>query len=88
MKKLMFSMVLTGTFFLVGCEETKSVEWWTEHHEEALKKEIECKKTGSDSQNCRNVREANFRWQQLHAVEPSFREFRKKMEQKNRNIKE
>ncbi|HCQ4148347.1 TPA: entry exclusion protein, partial [Escherichia coli] len=38
----------------------------------------ECKKTGSDSQNCRNVKEANFRYQQLHAKEPNFKEYFKK----------
>ncbi|WP_436840180.1 EexN family lipoprotein [Shigella flexneri] len=65
-------------FSLVGCEETKSVDWWLEHHEESLKKEAECKKTGSDSQNCRNVKEANFRYQQLHAKEPNFKEYFKK----------
>lgn len=44
------SFVLIGAlsiFSLVGCEETKSVDWWLEHHEESLKKEAECKKTGS-----------------------------------------
>ncbi|EJH3223197.1 EexN family lipoprotein, partial [Salmonella enterica subsp. enterica serovar Typhimurium] len=75
------SFVLIGAlsiFSLVGCEETKSVDWWLEHHEESLKKEAECKKTGSDSQNCRNVKEANFRYQQLHAKEPNFKEYFKK----------
>lgn len=35
------SFVLIGAlsiFSLVGCEETKSVDWWLEHHEESLKK--------------------------------------------------
>ncbi|HHL5526120.1 TPA: EexN family lipoprotein [Escherichia coli] len=75
------SFVLIGAlsiFSLVGCEETKSVDWWLEHHEESLKKEAECKKTGSDNQNCRNVKEANFRYQQLHAKEPNFKEYFKK----------
>lgn len=78
MKKLLICAGLTGIFLLAGCEETKSVEWWTEHHEDALKKEAECKKTGSDSQNCMNIREANFRWQQLHAVEPDWNSEMKK----------
>jgi hypothetical protein len=70
--------ILTGfisVFILTGCEETKSVDWWKEHHAEAVKKEAECMKTGDDSQNCRNVKEANFRYQQLHAKEPSFKEY-------------
>ncbi|ASK03922.1 EexN family lipoprotein (plasmid) [Citrobacter freundii] len=67
MRNIFICVGLAGVFLLVGCEETKSVEWWTEHHEAALKKEVECKKTGSDSQNCRNVKQANFEYQQLHA---------------------
>ncbi|MBW4786787.1 EexN family lipoprotein [Escherichia coli] len=67
-------LVIISVFSLSGCfEETKSVDWWKEHHDESLKKEIECKKTGSDSQNCRNVKEANFRYQQLHATPPSLK---------------
>ena len=74
-------LVIISVFSLSGCfEETKSVDWWKEHHDESLKKEIECKKTGSDSQNCRNVKEANFRYQQLHATPPSFKDAFKKME--------
>lgn len=71
MKGFMIIAGLCGVFLLSGCEETKSVEWWTEHHDEAVK-EAECKKSGSDSQNCRNVKEANFRYQQLHAKEPNW----------------
>jgi hypothetical protein len=78
MNKLIICAFLAGIFTLTGCEETKSVEWWTEHHEDAIKKEAECHKTGSDSQNCQNVKEANFRWKQLHAVEPSFGDYFKK----------
>ncbi|CAJ1305994.1 TPA: EexN family lipoprotein [Escherichia coli] len=74
-------LVIISVFSLSGCfEETKSVDWWKEHHDESLKKEIECKKTGSDSQNCRNVKEANFRYQQLHSTPPSFKDAFKKME--------
>ncbi len=72
MKGFMIVAGLCGVFLLSGCEETKSVAWWTEHHDEAVKKEAECKKSGSDSQNCRNVKEANFRYQQLHAKEPNW----------------
>lgn len=71
------SFVLIGAlsiFSLVGCEETKSVDWWLEHHEESLKKKLSVRNR-SDSQNCRNVKEANFRYQQLHAKEPNFKEY-------------
>lgn len=78
MNKLFFLSGLVCVFILTGCEETKSVEWWTEHHEDAIKKEAECHKTGSDSQNCRNVKQANFEYQQLHAKHPDDADMIKK----------
>ena len=45
-----------------------------EHHAEAEKKVAECKASGSDSDNCRNAKEGLFRYKQLHAVEPSFKD--------------
>ncbi|OSK15977.1 hypothetical protein EAMG_05295 [Escherichia coli M056] len=78
MKKLFVLVGLVSVCVLTGCEETKSVDWWFEHHDEAIKKEAECKKTGSDSQNCQNVKEANFRWKQFHAVEPDWGKVMKK----------
>lgn len=51
----LFSMV----FLVAGCkEETKSVEWWINHPKETVDKYKECKKTGSDSDNCKNVKRA------------------------------
>ncbi|ECZ6618590.1 EexN family lipoprotein [Salmonella enterica] len=78
MKKIIYLTGLCSVFLLAGCEEIKSVDWWTEHHDEAIKKEAECKKSGSDSQNCQNVKEANFRYQQLHAKKPDYAEEMKK----------
>ncbi|EHH3086471.1 TPA: EexN family lipoprotein [Salmonella enterica] len=78
MKNIFILSGLISVFLLTGCEETKSVDWWKDHHEEAIKKEAECKKTGSDSQNCQNVKQANFEWQQLHAVEPDWNKEMKK----------
>lgn len=54
-------MVLVSLFALSGCgEETKSVDWWGEHSSEAQAKKVECDKSGSDSQNCKNVKQALF----------------------------
>ncbi|WP_071589675.1 EexN family lipoprotein, partial [Yersinia pestis] len=39
---------------------TKSVDWWGEHSSEAQAKKVECDKSGSDSQNCKNVKQALF----------------------------
>ncbi|HFX8878565.1 TPA: EexN family lipoprotein [Salmonella enterica] len=53
----LFSMV----FLVVGCkEEIKSVDWWTNHPKEAVDKYKECKKSGSDSENCKNVKRAGL----------------------------
>ncbi|EJX2514730.1 EexN family lipoprotein [Salmonella enterica] len=53
----LFSMV----FLVAGCkEETKSVDWWTIHPKEAVDKYKECKKSGSDSENCKNVKRAGL----------------------------
>ncbi|EEE0173957.1 EexN family lipoprotein [Salmonella enterica subsp. enterica serovar Pomona] len=53
----LFSMV----FLVAGCKEkTKSVDWWTNHPKEAVDKYKECKKSGSDSENCKNVKRAGL----------------------------
>ncbi|EBF6566098.1 hypothetical protein OT34_24205 [Salmonella enterica subsp. enterica serovar Typhimurium] len=53
----LFSMV----FLVAGCkEETKSVDWWTSYPKEAVDKYKECKKSGSDSENCKNVKRAGL----------------------------
>lgn len=81
MKNITVAFIFVSSFALSGCfEETKSVDWWEAHHDEAVKKEAECKKNGSDSQNCRNVKDANFRYQQLHAKQPNFKDAFEKME--------
>ncbi|EJT4720271.1 TPA: EexN family lipoprotein [Klebsiella pneumoniae subsp. pneumoniae] len=60
MKKIiaMTGFVLT-LMVLTGCgEETKSVDWWVSHPKEATEKYVDCQKTGSDSDNCKNVKKA------------------------------
>lgn len=81
-KIYVFTLFLSA-LILTGCKETKSVDCWTEHHDEAVKKEAKCEKSGSDSQNCKNVKEANFRYQQLHAKAPSFSDYFKKYKERN-----
>ncbi len=43
MKKYGIVAALGLTFFLAGCEEVKSVDWWQSHPDEATKKVAECK---------------------------------------------
>lgn len=69
-----FTVIAGAILLLSGCEDVKSADWWQEHHAEAEKKVAECKASGSDSDNCRNAKEGLFRYKQLHAVEPSFKD--------------
>ncbi|PAV05649.1 addiction module [Arsenophonus sp. ENCA] len=68
MKIVIAISTLFLSFMITGCgEETKSRVWWSEHIEQAKEKDIECKKSGADTDNCRNAREAVFRYDQAHA---------------------
>ncbi|MCV5331453.1 EexN family lipoprotein [Escherichia coli] len=50
MKNSKLVFLLSLAFFVSGCkEETKSVDWWTNHPKESVDKYKECKKSGSDS---------------------------------------
>ncbi|EPD7630626.1 EexN family lipoprotein, partial [Escherichia coli] len=53
-------------------EEVKSVDWWGQHLTEAKQKQAECEKSGSDSQNCKNVKQALFIQSQKDAPVPTF----------------
>lgn len=66
---VMFASLLV----LSGCgEDTKSVEWWRNNPDEAIKKAQDCKTSGDDSDNCRNVKSALQRNQQQDAPIPTF----------------
>lgn len=73
MKIVIAISTLLLSFLMTGCgEETKSTVWWSEHIEQAKEKDSECKKSGADTDNCRNAREAVFRYDQAHAPLPKF----------------
>lgn len=73
LKIIAFSSILLSTVVLSGCgEETKSVDWWGEHIAEAEAKKIDCDKGGSDSQNCKNVKQALFLKSQKEAEPITF----------------
>ena len=55
-----------------GCDDTKSVDYWKEHNDEAVKKVEDCKVKGDDSVNCRNAKEAVFKNHQKDAAVPTF----------------
>jgi hypothetical protein len=56
LKKYGLVAALGLTFFLTGCEEVKSVDWWQSHVDDARKKVAECKKSGSDSEIVKTLR--------------------------------
>ncbi|HAX2124087.1 TPA: EexN family lipoprotein [Escherichia coli] len=61
MKKTRILSLVLFSIALSGCsEEIKSVDWWGQHLTEAKQKQVECEKSGSDSQNCKNVKQALF----------------------------
>lgn len=61
MKKLIAIMGFPiALMALTGCgEETKSVDWWVSHPKETTEKYVDCQKTGSDSDNCKNAKRAS-----------------------------
>ncbi|EBB2472652.1 hypothetical protein CJE62_15545 [Salmonella enterica] len=74
MKQMKIAFLTGAVLILAGCEDVKSSDWWQEHHLEAEKKVAECKASGSDSDNCQNAKDGLFRYKQLHAAEPSFKD--------------
>lgn len=59
--------------FLSGCnEETKSTDWFIKNPHEMKKTYEECKKTGEDSNNCKNAKEAHFQIKQQNAPTLKF----------------
>ncbi|EBH5154661.1 hypothetical protein CLO73_24675 [Salmonella enterica] len=60
-------------FALIGCkEEAKTVKWYQEHPSELQRVYNDCKKTGEDSDNCRNAISANHQEQQKNAPIPKY----------------
>lgn len=73
MKNSLIVFCTALSFMLMGCgEETKSRDWWLEHIDDAKLKVEECLKSGSDTDNCKNAKEALFRHKQSNAKTPTF----------------
>lgn len=67
-KELIIYALLFSVFLFFSYEESKSTGWWMNHHDQAIKKDIECKKTGSNSQDCRNAGLALKTCSSLHGL--------------------
>lgn len=72
--KIIFSvMVVVVMGLLAGCkEEVKTKEWYKSHPTELAEVYKKCQQTGEDSDNCRNVREADNEIKRLNAPIPTF----------------
>ncbi|WP_284281149.1 EexN family lipoprotein [Proteus mirabilis] len=58
MKKMILMSALSILFLSACSEEVKSVQWWQEHPDEAVKKWKDCMESGDESANCINVKSA------------------------------
>lgn len=67
MKKIFVTLIALGTVAMSGCDETKTVEWYKAHPTDMNRVWADCKKSGDDTQNCRNAIEAHYRVQQRNA---------------------
>lgn len=60
-------------FVLNGCEDkTQTVEWFKEHPIEMNKVLHTCKKSGNDTNNCRNVRDADTQIKRANSPIPNL----------------
>ena len=66
-------------FTLSGCEQpAKTPQWYKAHPDEMNRRWAECKKSGDDTQDCRNAIEAHFQVQQKNAPIPDFNDLPKR----------
>lgn len=73
MKKLLnFAPTILGILLLVGCDNTKSVEWYKSHADDMNAKYKICISSGDDSLDCKNARAARFELRQENAKVPDL----------------
>ncbi len=59
MKKIIALSAILSTFFLSGCEEKNTREWYINHHDEMIAKYTECLLDRTwEIQECQNARDA------------------------------
>ncbi|WP_326469268.1 EexN family lipoprotein [Enterobacter wuhouensis] len=63
MKNKIFYLVLI-TYLTVGCDDTKSIDWYKEHPDKMHKRNSECKQLDKHSDDCQNAMLAERRWRQ------------------------
>lgn len=84
MKNIYCSFII-GALFISGCNEpSKSRDWYEHHHKEMNERYTECKKSGDDTPDCRNAKEAHFNVSQLNAPILNFNELLKESDSKSK----
>ncbi|AYH27098.1 EexN family lipoprotein [Yersinia enterocolitica] len=75
MNKIIVILTLPFIVLISGCdEEAKTTQWYRDHPDELKVVYEKCQKTGSASENCKNVKEAHYQIQQLNAPTLKFHE--------------
>lgn len=75
MNKIIVILTLPFIVLISGCdEEAKTTQWYRDHPDELKVFYEKCQKTGSASENCKNVNEAHYQIQQLNAPTLKFHE--------------
>lgn len=75
MNKIIVILILPFIVLISGCdEEAKTTQWYRDHPDELKVVYEKCQKTGSASENCKNVNEAHYQIQQLNAPTLKFHE--------------
>ncbi|EOZ2733105.1 EexN family lipoprotein [Pectobacterium aroidearum] len=75
MNKIIVILTLPFIVLISGCdEEAKTTQWYRDHPDELKVVYEKCQKTGSASENCKNVNEAHYQIQQLNAPTLKFHE--------------
>jgi len=64
--------IIFSLFLLSGCNESKSVDYWKGHIDEARSVKYKCLKDGDDSSNCTNAKQAVDEYDQAHAKKQKY----------------
>jgi hypothetical protein len=78
-RTLCLSLIITlSALTLIGCDEqAKTTQWYKSHPDEMNKIWAKCKKSGDDTQNCRNAIDAHYQLQQSNAPIPDLNDLPK-----------
>ncbi|EJG5924826.1 EexN family lipoprotein [Salmonella enterica] len=83
MKKIITLSALIIAFFISGCEEKNTREWYINHHDELIKKYTECLLDDTwNIQECQNARDALRHERDKPDIDKGLKEAYKKLDAK------